>query len=146
MAELNEALYRTVVESFEGFCRMIPQAHLSPEQKKVPWETAVEVLFKGPRRGGLRMDLYGNLAGEIAFQMTGSAMPKPEEVDALGEMANIVCGNILPFAFGSEAILDLDRPKRLDQDRPVPGNVLSETEIPLSGGRLKVRLWADVAA
>lgn len=98
---------------------------------------SVRVGFRGPCRGSLGLSLDRGLLPRLAANMLGVEGEPSDALqgDALGEVANVICGNVLPTVAGARAVFDLDR------------------AVPWSGGTppgaLKVRLdveegWAEV--
>jgi CheY-specific phosphatase CheX len=63
----------------------------------VPSVVTARVAFSGPRAGELRIRAPQALLALLAANMLGADAPdEPMQLDAFGELANIVCGNVLP--------------------------------------------------
>lgn len=142
MAELDEALYRTLVESLEDLANLLPQHSPSPDMPSAAWESDMIVAFKGPVKGHLRVSFYGKLAAELAARMAGAALTPAVKQDALGEFVNVVCGNVLPFAFGAEAIFRMDPPRSELRGKAGCGRVKARAEVHLADGRIDAHLCA----
>lgn len=76
-------------------------------------EAACRVRFRGPISGALEMEVFGDVLGELAANMMGRDDAPPAEVcrEALGEVANVICGNVLPAVAGTHAVFDLSAPE-----------------------------------
>jgi hypothetical protein len=69
-----------------------------------------------------------------------------QQYDALGEIANVICGNLLPRIAGPQAVFQLSPPRLLDDLSVVPEMVLSlavEAQLGLEHGRVDLRLFVD---
>jgi chemotaxis protein CheX len=73
----------------------------------------VAVTFDGPRAGAVIVQLAGDILPALAGNMLGcdEAPDLEAQRDALGEVANVVCGNVLPRVFGSAAVFALGAPR-----------------------------------
>ena len=69
-------------------------------------------------RGTLVMSSYGDLLSLMAEKMNEGVAPLTDlqKKDSLKEMANIICGNILPYVADSRAVFKIDAP--LESDHP----------------------------
>lgn len=84
---------------------------------------------------------------ELGFMLVDRDPSERQLEDALGEVANVICGNLLPAIAGSTEIF------RLDPPRPgVPvrhacsvGELVSTLVLGLDGGRAEVSLYATAA-
>jgi CheY-specific phosphatase CheX len=87
----------------------------------------------------------------VAANMLGDDdAPAPaQQLDALGEIANVICGNLLPHIAAPHAVFQLDAPQLLDTtdmalSQP-KGNVV-EAQLGLDHGRVDLRLQVETAA
>lgn len=97
------------------------------------------VRFRGPIAGQVALAAPANAVAELAATMGGDSQQPPG--DALGELCNIVCGNLLPAMAGPQAVFDLQPPRVLQYPGPAA--------VPRSGAAARVRLptldsWFDV--
>src|SRR5512136_617301 len=81
-----------------------------------PALVASAVDFVGPFSGTLAVAVSANMLPVIASNMLGldeeGGSPTPEqERDALKELANVLCGNLLPALAGTEAIFKIEAPE-----------------------------------
>ncbi|MGB5987411.1 MAG: chemotaxis protein CheX [Desulfobacterales bacterium] len=81
-------------------------------------ELGVGVAFGGHFTGDLVWVCPASAAREMTANMLGleddEALAEPQINDALKEVLNIICGNILPILAGSEAVFNLSAPQILD--------------------------------
>lgn len=80
---------------------------------EAPLPTTVRVRFRGPMHGVVVLRASAPFAAAAAGNMLG-AMDDPDPGivrDAVGEIANVLCGNLLPMLAGSAAVFTLDAPE-----------------------------------
>lgn len=86
--------------------------------------TTIVVEFDGPTRGALFVTVSDEIMPEIAENMLGLNFgddpPTPDQqTDALKELLNVICGNLLPEIAGAEAVFDVSAPAVAEeQDLP----------------------------
>jgi hypothetical protein len=89
--------------TLEELCFFYAMPLLSDEQREARAEAAMCVRFRGPMSGQLVVRLAGGVLSLLATNMLGDAEGSPSmQRDALGEVANVMCGNLLPI-IGSPA-------------------------------------------
>jgi CheY-specific phosphatase CheX len=111
----KRALSEALLEVFESLCFMLPR----PARESLPPEPAgvsrvvLAVDFSGAGEGRLHLTLPDVMVASIASAMLGEDEPPPlqEQYDAVCELANIVCGNVLPRIAGGRAVFDLSSPR-----------------------------------
>jgi CheY-specific phosphatase CheX len=89
-----------------------------PLEGPVPEDTrelaTVRVRFSGPLCGGMQLSLSRPVLAELAGNMLGaddgSALSADEQHDALRELINVICGNLLPLIGGSSAEFNIQPP------------------------------------
>ena len=108
-----QSLSRATTSTFEELALLFPEHELSPEQAAAPLDVAVSVEFRGPRRGRLLLRASSNILSSIAANMLGedASRQRPLQRDALGEIANVICGNLLPAVAGVAAVFHLSAPR-----------------------------------
>ena len=94
-----------VVDTLEklAFLFAVPLEGPAPEDTR---ELAtVRVRFSGPLCGGMQLSLSRPVLAELAGNMLGaddaSALSADEQHDALRELVNVICGNLLPLIGGN---------------------------------------------
>jgi len=98
---------------------LLPSAVPSAAEAAAPLAVGVGVRFDGPLRGRLELRVSGDVARCVAENMLGvDALDLDADGalvrDALGEVANVVCGNLLPEIAGRDAVFRLDAPRAFD--------------------------------
>ena len=114
--QLATPLSRAATESFEtlAFCfvELGPLEPFSPDEV----DGVVVVAFRGPFSGALALQLSGGILATLTANMLGlDETPSPElQLDALGEAANVICGNVLPRVAGPSAMFSLGAPAHFE--------------------------------
>jgi CheY-specific phosphatase CheX len=106
----------------------------------------VSVEFRGPRTGRLVLRASGNLLPSIAANMLGEAESArtPLQRDALGEIANVITGNVLPLVEGRDAVFHLDAPRVHEGIAPVSRDddrCEARTTLGIENGRVQAELF-----
>ena len=110
---------------------------------------AVRVAFVGPLRGCLALRVTDDVARACAENMLGA---EPQQIalvrDALGEVANVVCGNLLPELAGRDAVFHLDAPQPMGADDAAWAALGISTlaaSLGVDGGRADLALHVEAA-
>ena len=110
--ESSSVLENVALDAFEqlGFLLADPE----PAETTGPLH-GMRVAFRGPVAGTLDVWADETLLETLAMNMTGGDEPPGRDVqmDALGEMANVICGNVLPTLEDPGAVFRLDAPAAL---------------------------------
>jgi CheY-specific phosphatase CheX len=141
-------LYQAAALTFEELCFQFPDEELSEQQHDAPVDAAVQVEFWGPFTGTLILRICGGLLPSIAANMLGEIDPpsEAEQCDALGEIANIICGNVLPQIAGVQEVFQLSAPKVIESDHTCntdPASLMTEIQFSLEKGRAELLLCID---
>ncbi len=109
-------------------------------------EHRVRVAFQGPRDGALEVALSDATLPELAANMLGVEDPAElsagERTDALRELANVICGNLLPRLFGEEAEFALATPVAVpDAAKQALESPAADCRLALENGACRVRLF-----
>jgi len=148
-SRLEKKLYRAAASTFEGLGFMFPLAQDEAGEFPQQPDAAVRVEFGGPFSGCLIVRSYGGLAGALAANMLGEFnAPSPQQQhDALGEAANVICGNLLPSIAGRAEVFDLGTPQAVQDPgapEPRPGqNIAAGVRLMLDQGAVELLLYAD---
>ena len=90
---------------------MYPVPELKDVQKNLALEAAAEVKYRGDFTGKLVIETRGGLFSAIAANMLSIDIPSSQQKkDALGEIANIICGNVVPSLGGAGGDIKLKAP------------------------------------
>lgn len=142
MTAPEELLARVAQEVLEAvaFMTLLPaDAELEPAPAS-SFVTA-EVRFTGPFDGALQVAACPDLRRGLATSMLGLLNAAPtslEQRDALRELANIVCGNLLPALSGGQAEFRLSAPELSAGFTPRPD--APSASLALEGGRVELAL------
>lgn len=108
------ALSRAIRDVFENLCFMMPAPRNSvPPDAEQASRVVLAVDFRGAGVGSLHLVLPEPMVAAVASAMLGEDGPLElsEQYDAACELANIVCGNVLPLVAGERAVFDLSSPR-----------------------------------
>lgn len=142
---LDDTLHRVAAETIEELALMflVPQedASVSPADSR----KTVRVAFTGPFRGELVVTAPESLLSQLAANMLGLA--ESEEVrpgygeDALKELANVVCGNLLPAIAGPGPVFRVGAPCMPDDDASLDTEEsTAEARVYVEGGAIELTL------
>ena len=113
-------LQTAALSTFEALAMLCaePLDPAAPDAGRPALAHAVRVRFAGPSRGALVLAVSDDVATALAANMLGldeSAVRADARLrqDALGEAANVVCGNVLPLVAGRAAVFHLDAPEAI---------------------------------
>jgi hypothetical protein len=143
---LEKALYKAAALTFEELGFMLPSPELEPEQLAAKPEVAVTVRFRGPFNGGLTILLCGPLLPAIAANMLGeeSTPSVEQQQDALREVGNVICGNMLPLIAGTRPVFNVDLPQVItDLAMVAQDTSLACSQLGIEKGRAELKLHID---
>ena len=144
-------LLTAATSTFESLALLFAESPPSGAQADAPLTHAVRVTFAGPCAGVLDVAVSDDVAVALAANMLGL---DPEAVradagvrhDAVGELANVVCGNVLPLVAGREAVFHLAAPavRALSDATTARAGAIALTEtLGVDGGRAVLTLVLD---
>ena len=110
----DQALLAAATLTFEELGFLFAAPELGEEQKDLLTQETTAVAFRGSSvAGDLVLKINTELLSIIAANMLGDDEPLAPETqrDALGEIANVICGNALPEIFGKQEIFRLGAPQ-----------------------------------
>jgi len=140
----HSPLLAAAATTFESLAMLPSSATLSAAEAAAPIAFGVRVDFEGPLRGRLELRVTADVACCVAENMLGLPIALETDAtlvrDALGEVANVVCGNVLPELAGRDAVFHLGAPQICE----APDVVAPSPELALSlgvdGGRADLTL------
>ena len=117
MRAYDETIYRVAAETMESLALMF----LVPEEDAMVFgimpDRVARVDFTGPFDGSLTITFSDELMMELAGNMLGttdtSEITTEQQDDALRELLNVICGNLLPQVAGNEAVFKVCSPRML---------------------------------
>jgi len=141
--KLETELYKAATLTFEELGFLLPTPEIDEQQLNAPVEAAVSVEFEGPFSGKLLVRVCGGLLPIIAANMLGEedVPSKSLQYDALGEIANVICGNMLPSIAGSKDIFHVRAPKMDESIDLLPP--VAEVQVGLGLGRADLLLFVS---
>ncbi len=150
MMEPQKALWSAATSTFETLAFVVAEEAASGAEPAT-WAGEARVRFRGPRVGELIIRMEAVPLATVASNMLGSPeAPTPTlRRDALGELANVICGHVLPLITGTHAVYSLTAPiigpARVD---PPGAAAFARVQLQLDNGRAEVtiRLAEPVAA
>ena len=113
--KFDEILRSVAEESFASLAFMLPVDPDGPVETHPGPPIVASISFDGPMEGVLFLAVSTGIVPELASNMLGldvaegPASPDQEQ-DALKELLNVICGNLLPEIAGREAIFNVDAP------------------------------------
>lgn len=140
------SLSQATTATFEALAMLFPETELSAEQQAAPLDVAASVEFRGPLNGRLVLRASSVILPDVANNMLGAEDDRPAALqrDALGELANVICGHVLPRIGGAGAVFSLAAPnlhvdgKLPIRDRDVPSATVM---VGLAQGRAEALLF-----
>lgn len=140
---MHSLLAQTTASTFEDLAFLCPNGEPDDTQREQPLAVAVVVSFSGAVLGELVLELTPDLLPRLAASMLGETgeIPQQTQNDALGEIANVICGNIVPSVAGVRAVISLSAPRIVDAANLKRGAAQAETELGVSSGRVRARLF-----
>jgi CheY-specific phosphatase CheX len=146
---LTRELFRATALTFDSLAFAIVSSEMPPADVEPRLDGAVEVGFHGSFGGRLVLGVSGGILPGLAANMLGDedSMTPQAQWDALGEMANVICGNVLTGIAGREGSFLLDAPKRVGElGLSAPSDVeTARIQLGLEEGRADVLLVLDRA-
>jgi CheY-specific phosphatase CheX len=142
-------LWQATAQTFEELALLFPDAQLTDRQSRAPLAVTAIVEFSGPMRGRLALRVSAEVLPAAAANMLGedAGRETPLQRDAIGELANVICGNVLPVIGGAEAVFILSAP-RVESGDVVPVRERADSPtahtqltVGLDDGRAIVDLW-----
>lgn len=141
----STALAAAASETFESLAYLF--AEDTADEVAVPEapDGVVAVAFSGASHGGIVLQLSGGILPALAANMLGvdDDASLDEQHDALGEVANVICGNVLPRVAGTAAVFALGIPQRHPDWASALGSLgaaSAQVRLELDGGRADVAL------
>jgi CheY-specific phosphatase CheX len=94
---------------------MLPEPVLDPEQLTTSATAAVSIPFRGPVNGRLVVAVAGDILPVMAANMLAeNDLPSDhQQQDVLREIANVICGNLLPRIAGPKAVFKISAPEAI---------------------------------
>ncbi len=121
------SLLQAATSTFESLALLFPEPCNADGAEFIPLAAAVSVVYRGAGAGRVVVGVTAGVLPALAENMLGSAAAPDAQLqrDALGELANVVTGNVLPLINGATAVFRLDAPVAAGDTpfRPLDGEV-----------------------
>ena len=146
--QIENVLRESTIKTFEDICFIYQVPELKDDQKNLVLEAAAEVKFRGIFTGKLMIETRGGLFLAIASNMLSNEVPSiQQKKDALGEVANIICGNVVPSLGRSEPEYKIESPICLNTDDLLKEDKqekpLAEVTLNFNQGRADIKLFVN---
>jgi len=146
--KIERVLEEATIKTFEDICFMYLEPELREKQKDLKPDAAAEVGFHGGYTGTLVIESRGDLFSAVAVNILSDDRPSVQQKkDALGEIANIICGNIVPSlgrrkagGYKIESPRHLSRDELLKEEKRKP---LAAVMLNFNQGRADIKLFVD---
>lgn len=145
-SQLQTTLYSATASTFESLALLCPSAEIGKEQRLMPLAGGARVTFDGPIRGMLVLSVTEDVLDTAATNMLArdDSPALSLQRDAICELANVICGSLLPQIAGRRALFRLGVPEWIGADAGYVGEgitPMSETRVGLDEGRAEVALY-----
>lgn len=148
-SSLTRELYKATALTFDSLAFAIVSSELPPPDLATTFDGAVRVGFHGCFGGHLVLGVSGGILSGLTTSMLGeeTTLTPQSQWDALGELANVICGNVLSDIAGKESSFLLDAPSRAAETDLIapPDAQAARIELGVEGGRADVLLVLDKA-
>lgn len=110
--QLLSQLTRATISTFEDLGFVLPAPELDETQAAAPLAWRARVAFRGPASGWLDVRVSDQVAEALVTNMLGTedVIDGAVKRDVVGEIANVVCGNVVPALGTTRDVFDLDTP------------------------------------
>jgi CheY-specific phosphatase CheX len=107
------SLFQAATSTFEALALLFPEPGSTEGAEFLPIEAAFSVTYHGAGHGRVVVGVTAGVLPALAENMLGAAAaPDPQlQRDALGELVNVVTGNVLPMINGATAVFRLNAPQ-----------------------------------
>lgn len=145
-ADVSQQLKQAAISTFEQLGFLLATEEVSEEQTEADIAGSSRVRFRGPASGALEVEVAGSFLAELATNMLGAPEGgvDPDLMrDALGEVTNVICGNVLPAISGASAVFDLSAPEVYRDPLPpsaTPEGRIARVTLGLDDGRAEIAL------
>ena len=109
---VTTSLFQAATSTFESLALLFPEQGSVEGAEFLPLAATVSVTYRGAGTGRVVVGVTAGILPALAENMLGAAAAPDVQVqrDALGELANVVTGNVLPLINGATAVYRLDAP------------------------------------
>jgi chemotaxis protein CheY-P-specific phosphatase CheC len=147
--QIENVLKESTIITLEDLCFIYQMPELKDAQENLPLEAAAEVKYRSDDfTGKLLIETRGGLFSAIATNILSNDDPSTQQKkDALGEIANIICGNVVPSLGGGGREYKIEPPRSLNKDdllkEEKQGKPMAEITLNFNDGRADIKLFVD---
>ena len=147
--QIKKVLIESTIRTFEDLCFMYQEPELKDAQENLPLEAAAEVKYRSDDfTGKLLIETRGGLFSAIATNILSNDDPSSQQKkDALGEIGNIICGNVVPSLGGGGREYKIEPPRSLNKDDLLKEEwqeePVAEITLNFNDGRADIKLFVD---
>jgi hypothetical protein len=143
---LDQELYRAAARTFEDLAFLLPDPGEAADAPEANVWAAVD--FRGPFCGRLAVGCSQDMLAPLAANMLGEgeAPSVGQQLDALSEVANVLCGNLLPAIGGTQAVFRMGAPQVCHESPCCGAQPAAHTHVDLHEGWAQVLLFMDQGA
>ncbi|HNY49404.1 MAG TPA: chemotaxis protein CheX [Smithella sp.] len=147
-AKIERTLYESSVSTFEDTCFMYLAPEMEEEQKDLPVQAASEARYKGDWTGKLLIEARGGMLEGIASNILSIDNPSlQQKKDALGEIANIICGNVVISLGRHGKVSKIESPQFLSEEELRKeeniGSLVASVTLNFFEGRVDIKFFVD---
>ena len=147
--QIEKVLIESTIRTLEDLCFMYQEPELKDAQENLPLEAAAEVEYRSVDfNGKLLIETRGGMFSAIATNILSNDDPSAQQKkDALGEIANIICGNVVPSLGGGGREYKIEPPRSLNKDDLLKEEgqeePMAEITLNFKDGRADIKLFVD---
>lgn len=138
--EFETALAQVAEDVFASMAFIFPRDVETPAEDETASRVVAEVAFSGPLEGNLAISVSESMLPTLAANMLGleegASASREQHQDALKELLNVICGNLLPRITTPRDVFDVHEPRIVQHAEPMEALQRSAPET-------KARLWLD---
>jgi hypothetical protein len=140
---LRTSLQDAAVLTFEQLVFLLPDSPPDELQRACAVSAVATVCFTGPAAGMLQVRACEGLLPQLTANMLGcDVVDEPLQLDALGEIANIICGQLFPRLGDSAFLQHPPEVEAAGESELTPAFAASaEIELGLDASRADVLLY-----
>lgn len=150
----DETVYQVAADTLESLALMFLVPQEEAPQPGPSCDKRVAVTFRGPFGGALVLAVSEGVLPELAANMLGlsdiSDATAAQQEDALKELVNVICGNLLPAVAGTQPVFHISAPEVLKAGQwPQSAGQLSpagEARLLADAGTLQLQFFVDQAS
>ncbi|MGW8257957.1 MAG: chemotaxis protein CheX [Thermoguttaceae bacterium] len=126
MKDLEQKLTDVLEDTFASMAFVLPPAEEDEAESGEAANAHASITFSGPFSGELWISVSRSMLPVLAENIMGiegsGATTGEEQEDALKEMLNVICGNLLPLIAPPKEVFHIHQPRFLATNEPLPAH------------------------